>query len=358
MLPAPALDKLRAALAFARSQADDPKRREVAEILAAKDEVLARFQPMFTPERIATLTAEEFRDFLLLKNNHHWDSLHRQGPAMTADMPLLRQALTLLIDETQPIASRLDTLRPSSQGAGMVSGLGRATITAILHVVGPERYGVWNNTAEGGLKALELMPELPWGSSFGARYEIVNERLHEIAAALDVDLWTLDALWWLPIVQVPDEAPEEVEAVNHVEPLEGVFGLERHLHEFLIDNWTRVPELREWDLYEVDGELVGSEYNTGAVGRIDLLARHKTDDRWLVLELKRGQTSDETVGQVLRYMSWVRRHLASTTGAVEGAIVCAAPDTKLQYALDGQPAIRCLTYQVSFALQEMAGLTL
>lgn len=31
-----------------------------------------------------------------------------------------------------------------------------------------------------------------------------------------------------------DDAPEELEAVKHVEPLGGIFGLERHLHDFLI----------------------------------------------------------------------------------------------------------------------------
>jgi RecB family endonuclease NucS len=70
------------------------------------------------------------------------------------------------------------------------------------------------------------------------------------------------------------------------------------LHEFLRDNWERIPDFKEWSLYEENGDIVGYEYNTGEVGRIDLLARHKTDPRWLIIELKREQGTDETLDQV------------------------------------------------------------
>jgi RecB family endonuclease NucS len=131
---------------------------------------------------------------------------------------------------------------------------------------------------------------------------------------------------------------------------EGVFGLERYLHEFLVDNWERLDLGKEWALLEEDGDVVGSHYPTGEVGEIDLLAKHKSADRWLVIELKRDQSSDATVGQLLRYMGWVRRKLANGRGEVRGLIICSEPDTKMRYALDGQPHIQCMTYQVSFAL--------
>ena len=104
-------------------------------------------------------------------------------------------------------------------------------------------------------------------------------------------------------------------------------------------------------MLEEDGEVIGSKYNTPDVGEIGLLARHKKDNRWLVIELKRNQTSDTTVGQLLRYMGWVRRHLAKDGEKVEGCIVCGDVDLKLQYALEDQPNIRCMTYEVHFSLQ-------
>ena len=132
--------------------------------------------------------------------------------------------------------------------------------------------------------------------------------------------------------------------------------MERHLHEFLVDNWSRTSLADEWELLEKDGDIVGSHYATREVGEIDLLARHSTDNRWLVIELKRNQSSDNTVGQTLRYMGWVRRNLATEGGTVEGLIICGEIDRKPQYALDGQSSPRCMTYQVSCNLSPLPAL--
>ena len=65
-----------------------------------------------------------------------------------------------------------------------------------------------------------------------------------------------------------------------------MFGLERYLHEFIVDNWERLDLGKEWALLEKDGEIVGSHFRTGEVGEIDLLAKHKSENRWLVIELE------------------------------------------------------------------------
>jgi len=83
------------------------------------------------------------------------------------------------------------------------------------------------------------------------------------------------------------------------------FAMERQLHEFLWENWDQTELGQEWVRYtETGDERAGYEHVCG-VGRIDILARHRRDGRWLVVELKRGQSNDETVGQVLRYIGWV-----------------------------------------------------
>ena len=110
-------------------------------------------------------------------------------------MPALRNALRLLLDESQPIGERLDRLiRP--EGANLIRGLDQAVITPILLVVYPNRYGVWNTISEAAMRQLGLWPSSERGSSFGEQYEIVNQVLNETAATLEIDLWTLDALWW------------------------------------------------------------------------------------------------------------------------------------------------------------------
>lgn len=83
------------------------------------------------------------------------------------------------------------------------------------------------------------------------------------------------------------------------------FALERHLHDYMFDNWDSLDIAQEWEFDTRDGEPeAGYEFRT-PVGRIDLLAKHKRERRWLVIELKREKSSDAVVGQVLRYVGWV-----------------------------------------------------
>ena len=105
-------------------------------------------------------------------------------------------------------------------------------------------------------------------------------------------------------------------------------------------------------LFEEDGEQVGYEYNTNEIGRIDLLAKHRNEPKWLVIELKRNQSSDETVGQVLRYMGWVKSHRANLNETVHGLIISKIADQRLDYALMSVPTIDILQYEVDFHLKK------
>ena len=103
----------------------------------------------------------------------------------------------------------------------------------------------------------------------------------DISHRLNIDLWTLDALWW----RIGDGSVKDSENINAInsekveDPL--IFGLELYLHEFLRDNWDRTELGKEWNLYEEDGEVVGFKYRTNDVGEIDLLAKHKRKKEWL-----------------------------------------------------------------------------
>lgn len=41
----------------------------------------------------------------------------------------------------------------------------------------------------------------------------------------------------------------------------------------------------------------------------------------MVVELKKGKSSDATVGQILRYINWIEEHLAEKDQVVEGIII-------------------------------------
>src|SRR5262245_57675800 len=119
-----ALGKLRGILAGLK-----PGNAVHDEILAGRDQVLARYQPVFrNPD---SLSAEEFKSFLYLENNRHWSGLNRKGWRACEDMPKLRQALKLFLDETQSLDRRF------MGGMDLVSGMGKALATAVLLVMFP-----------------------------------------------------------------------------------------------------------------------------------------------------------------------------------------------------------------------------
>ena len=130
------------------------------------------------------------------------------------------------------------------------------------------------------------------------------------------------------------------------------FGLERHLHQFLRDDWGHLELGKEWALYSEPGDdEAGYEYPCD-VGRIDILAKHRREGRWLVIDLKREQSTDQTIGQLLRYIGWVRRHLASDDELVQGMIICRETDTALQYALHAVQNVEVCLYEVESSLAD------
>lgn len=335
------LGKLREALARAQNNPT------FAEIVEPRDAVFARYQPVFSVEHAPELTEEEVRSFLLLENNHHWSGLHRHGSRMCSDMAKMRTAVTTLVDQSQRVEERLD------KAIEMVSGMGKNIATAILLISQPDCYGVWNNRSEGAMKRLHMWPEFERGESFGKRYVKVNDFLLQAREALQIDLWTLDALWWFLDQSDSEDRDNSMDGTveSHEVSSEQGFGLERHLHEFLRDNWEHTELGAEWAIYSEPGdEEAGYEYPCD-VGRIDLLARHKTKQRWLVIELKRNQTSDQTVGQLLRYVGWVTQHLADPGDEVHGMIICRTADTAMKYALSTIQNMELRLYEVQFSLQ-------
>ena len=85
----------------------------------------------------------------------------------------------------------------------------------------------------------------------------------------------------------------------------GLFYLESQLEDFLIQNWAETEFGQKYNLIYEGGDLKSQQYRTD-IGRIDILAKNKSNDSYVVIELKRNQTSDDTVGQVTRYVGWIQ----------------------------------------------------
>ena len=216
-----ALDKFRKILT-------NPEMKQgMKNIIENRDVVLARYQPIFKLENIPMLTEDEFRSFLYFENNRHWSGLYRKGLAISEDMDLLRESLTILLNSKLPLSERYN------KAVSKIKGFGKALATAILLVSSPDKYGVWNNTSESALKQVGLWHDLVRAKTPGQQYEQINQLLLQLAADLGIDLWTLDALMW-GLLPEDEEHP-----ISHEQPVQVV---ENVTHSFL--NEIHHPELK------------------------------------------------------------------------------------------------------------------
>jgi len=334
-----ALGDLRAALTQFK-----PGQKTYDEIVGPRDQVFAKYQPIFSPDHIAALTKEEFTSFLYFDNNRHWSGLYRKGLGAAANIDALRQALSILLDESKPIQERFPVAMTK------VAGLGKATATAILTVAYPGKYGVWNNTSEAALRQVGLWPSLERGEGIGGRYLKINGLMSSLKADLKIDFWTLDALWWFFLE--PDTGPAaSTEVASEEKHTAAGFALERHLEAFLLENWEQTPLAQDWAIFSTpEDPEAGNQYPTD-VGRLDILAVHRHEPRLLVIELKRDQSTDQTVGQVLRYMGWIKKHLAKGEQTVEGLIISHKAEKDASYALSIIPSVKLMVYEVEFHLK-------
>ena len=129
------------------------------------------------------------------------------------------------------------------------------------------------------------------------------------------------------------------------------FGMEKYLEEFLVSNWSITELGKTHDIFSIDGDIVGQQFETDN-GRMDILAISKDRKELLVVELKRGQASDKVVGQVQRYMGYAIEVLAEEGQTVRGAIVALDDDLSIRRALLVAPNIDFYRYKVDFKLEK------
>jgi restriction system protein len=128
-----------------------------------------------------------------------------------------------------------------------------------------------------------------------------------------------------------------------------VFALEKHLEEFLVQNWSNTELGKMYDIFQEEGEKVGQQYQTDT-GAIDILAISKDKKEILVVELKKGRASDNVVGQIQRYMGYVKEELLEENQIVKGIIIALEDDLRIRRALSVTNNIEFYRYQVSFKL--------
>jgi hypothetical protein len=91
------------------------------------------------------------------------------------------------------------------------------------------------------------------------------------------------------------------------------------------------PNLNQLGL-KLAEKTIQQQFSMGVgVGRSDLICVDGKGDL-VVLELKRGMTSDATIGQVLRYVGWINENIAKNGQKVKGWIIAGDYDEHLRLA--------------------------
>lgn len=129
------------------------------------------------------------------------------------------------------------------------------------------------------------------------------------------------------------------------------FVLEKHLEDFLVANWEKTELGKQFDIFTEDGEKVGQQYPSDT-GPIDVLAVSKNGEELLVVELKRGRANDRVVGQIQRYMGYIKDEIAEPGQIVRGIIIALDDDQGIRRALSVTNNIEFYRYKVDFHLHK------
>ena len=129
---------------------------------------------------------------------------------------------------------------------------------------------------------------------------------------------------------------------------ENEFAYERDLQHFLARNLYLIePGLT---LYTEEG-ITGLEFPVGN-RFIDVLAKDKGNN-YVVIELKVSRGYDRVVGQILRYMAWIRKNHAEQNQKVRGVIIAREITEDLLLACSETQNVDLFEYSLSVTLRKI-----
>lgn len=141
----------------------------------------------------------------------------------------------------------------------------------------------------------------------------------------------------------------DVDEDGEATPGSSEFLLEKDLQRYLAENLECVEAGLK--LYECD-DLRGVEFEAGGGRRIDILAQDK-HGAFVVLELKVSRGYDRVVGQILRYMNWVRKEMAAPGQRVRGIVVCRTMSEDLRLACSDLKDVELFEYELSVTVKKI-----
>jgi len=163
---------------------------------------------------------------------------------------------------------------------------------------------------------ISFMKGKVYSGTIQGRSGVFNERL------TDSDIETIKQHMTV-VTQESKQAP----APDKDKTIERQTALFKFYEKDIEDHISQILPQMGLNLYQdpITGKT-GRQYQTN-VGRLDLLCTD-TSGRLIIVELKKGEAPEQTLLQVLRYMSWIRQNLAKTRD-VQGIILTEAADKSL-----------------------------
>ena len=281
------------------------------------------------------------------------------------DKKRFREMTTYLLDEKASVGKKLDEIL-EAKGEYHIEGVGKAIATSFLMDYNPNKYCIWNNKTQMGFSILGWKVyenKDSWGEAYlkvlDALQTLINLKPEYNLTFDDIDLF-------LHTISAEKEGEEAVSALTEGQEIPKIagestsptpreidsmeFAMEKYLEEFIEANFNKINFGAKLELYQ-DEESTGRQYPT-PIGNIDLLTVDKGKKEFVVIELKKGRSSDVVIGQILRYMGWVKENLANDYN-VRGIIILKEKDDRLEYALKLMPNVSLFLYTVSFDVKKI-----
>ncbi len=151
-----------------------------------------------------------------------------------------------------------------------------------------------------------------------------------------------------PIYVKSKESEVIIESADENVIGENEFAYEKDLQNFLSKNLNLIE--KGLTLYREEG-ISGIEFPVGNRA-IDILALDKNRD-YVVIELKVSRGYDRVVGQILRYMAWIRKNQADMNQKVRGIIIAREITEDLILACSETHNVDLFEYNLSVSLKKI-----
>ncbi len=267
-----------------------------------------------------------------------------------------KEDLVHRINDTENIFNHLMEQRNLDKGEESHSFIGLRFLSLLLGFRFPNDYNAvkpreWNMFC----RFVDEDFRIPKGTSSGKRYKMLEPCIEELRTSIKQMPemqkikdqltrgleFTDDEFRWMTqdVIYVTarllaghrgGEKPEQetvlksektVDVEGEIESGAMEFPLEEYLENFIVRNWNSIDFGESLTLYVDDEGTPAQQYPTSE-GFIDLLAKD-TDENFVVIELKKGRSNQQVVGQILSYVGWVRNNLVEEDQKVRGIIVAA-----------------------------------